>query len=223
MAVGILPASGSASRLNGIPKFILPVSEGQSLLQWHVDLMSRACSSVFIPTRQRWKVLVDDLMLNANIIEKEPSTMADAVLEITKEVTDTVIIGMPDTYIHRAKSNFYSDLLTSDGDVVLATWDYAPQNMRGKIGQVLADDKGNVLSVIDKDPDCDYPEMWGALLFRDGSINKIDPKGGSVLNKVNDWIAEGVSVKRVRMSGEYIDAGTVEGLVNLYTSIGKEL
>jgi len=223
VAVGILPASGSASRLNGIPKFILPVSEGQSLLQWHVDLMSRACSSVFIPTRQRWKVLVDDLMLNANIIEKEPSTMADAVLEITKEVTDTVIIGMPDTYIHRAKSNFYSDLLTSDGDVVLATWDYAPQNMRGKIGQVLADDKGNVLSVIDKDPDCDYPEMWGALLFRDGSINKIDPKGGSVLNKVNDWIAEGVSVKRVRMSGEYIDAGTVEGLVNLYTSIGKEL
>lgn len=223
MAIGILPASGSASRLNGIPKFILPVSEGKSLLQWHVDLMSRACSSVFIPTRQRWKVLVDDLMLNANIIEKEPSTMADAVLEITKEVTDTVIIGMPDTYIHGVKSNFYSDLLTSDGDIVLATWDYAPQKMRGKIGQVLADDKGNVLSVVDKDPDCDYPEMWGALLFRNGSINKIDPKGGSVLNKVNDWIAEGVSVKRVKMSGEYIDAGTVEGLVNLYTSIGKEL
>jgi hypothetical protein len=223
MAIGILPASGSASRLNGIPKFILPVSEGKSLLQWHVDLMSRACRSVFISTRQRWKVLVDDLMINANIIQKEPSTMADAVLEITKDVIDTVIIGMPDTYIHGAKSNFYSDLLTSDGDIVLATWDYVPQKMRGKIGQVLADDKGNVLSVVDKDPDCDYPEMWGALLFRNGSINKIDPKGGSVLNKVNDWIAEGVSVKRVRMSGEYIDAGTVEGLVNLYTSIGKEL
>jgi hypothetical protein len=162
-------------------------------------------------------------MLNANIIEKEPSTMADAVLEITKAVTDTVIIGMPDTYIHGAKSNFYQDILTSDGDVVLATWDYAPQNMRGKIGQVLADDKGNVLSVVDKDPDCDYPEMWGALLFRNGSIKKIDPEGGSVLNKVNDWIAEGVSVKRVKMSGEYIDAGTVEGLVQLYTAIGKSL
>jgi hypothetical protein len=65
--------------------------------------------------------------------------------------------------------------------------------------------------------------MWGALLFRNGSINKIDPTGGSVLNKVNDWIAEGVSVKRVKMSGEYIDAGTVEGLVQLYTAIGKSL
>jgi hypothetical protein len=223
MAVGILPASGSASRLNGLPKFILPVADGRSLLQWHVDLMSRACRHVTVSTRNRWTALVRDLSLNAYITEREPSTMADAVLKMTMGESDAIVIGMPDIYIHNSLSNFYEDLLTSDGDIVLATWDYAPQNMRGKIGQVLADDKGNVLSVVDKDPDCDYPEMWGALLFRNESIKKIDPEGGSVLNKVNDWIAEGVSVKRVKMSGEYIDAGTVEGLVQLYTAIGKSL
>jgi len=223
MAIGILPASGSASRLNGLPKFILPVADGRSLLQWHVDLMSRACRHVTVSTRNRWTALVRDLSLNAYITEREPSTMADAVLKMTMGESDAIVIGMPDIYIHNSQSNFYQDLLTSDGDVVLATWDYAPQNMRGKIGQVLADDKGNVLSVVDKDPDCDYPEMWGALLFRNESIKKIDPEGGSVLNKVNDWIAEGVSVKRVKMSGEYIDAGTVEGLVQLYTAIGKSL
>ena len=223
MAIGILPASGSASRLNGLPKFILPIGDGRSLLQWHVDLMSRACRHVTVSTRNRWTALVRDLSLNAYITEREPSTMADAVLKMTMGESDAIVIGMPDIYIHNSLSNFYQDLLTSDGDVVLATWDYAPQNMRGKIGQVLADDKGNVLSVVDKDPDCDYPEMWGALLFRNESIKKIDPEGGSVLNKVNDWIAEGVSVKRVKMSGEYIDAGTVEGLVQLYTAIGKSL
>jgi len=223
MAIGILPASGSASRLNGLPKFILPVADGRSLLQWHVDLMSRACRHVTVSTRNRWTALVRDLSLNAYITEREPSTMADAVLKMTMGESDAIVIGMPDIYIHNSLSNFYQDLLTSDGDIVLATWDYAPQNMRGKIGQVLADDKGNVLSVVDKDPDCDYPEMWGALLFRNESIKKIDPEGGSVLNKVNDWIAEGVSVKRVKMSGEYIDAGTVEGLVQLYTAIGKSL
>jgi len=223
MAIGILPASGSASRLNGLPKFILPIGDGRSLLQWHVDLMSRACRHVTVSTRNRWTALVRDLSLNAYVTEREPSTMADAVLKMTMGESDAIVIGMPDIYIHNSLSNFYQDLLTSDGDVVLATWDYAPQNMRGKIGQVLADDKGNVLSVVDKDPDCDYPEMWGALLFRNESIKKIDPEGGSVLNKVNDWIAEGVSVKRVKMSGEYIDAGTVEGLVQLYTAIGKSL
>lgn len=223
MAIGILPASGSASRLNGLPKFVLPVSETKSLLQWHVDLMSRACKSVTVSTRNRWIILVKDLMLNANILEREPSTMADAVLKMSLGVTDDIIIGMPDVYIHNSTNNFYQDLLSSDGDVVLATWDYQPQSMRGKIGQVLADDKGNVLSVVDKDPNCDYPEMWGALLFRNGAINKIDVTGGSVLNKVNDWISEGVSVKRVKMSGEYIDAGTLEGLIRLYTSLGKEL
>jgi hypothetical protein len=223
MAVGILPASGSASRLNGLPKFVLPISDSKSLLQWHVDLMTRACKYVTVSTRNRWIILVKDLMLNANITEREPSTMADAVLKMSLGVSDDIIIGMPDVYIHNSKSNFYKDLLLSDGDVVLATWDYVPETMRGKIGQVLADDNGNVLSVIDKDPSCDYPEMWGALLFRNGSIKKIDVEGGSVLNKVNDWIAEGVSVKRVKMSGEYIDAGTVQGLVQLYTAIGKSL
>lgn len=223
MAVGILPASGSASRLNGLPKFILPVADGRSLLQWHVDLMSRACTRVTVSTRTRWIALVRDLSLNAYLTEREPSTMADAVLKMTMGESDAIVIGMPDIYIHNSLSNFYEDLLTSDGDIVLATWDYAPQNMRGKIGQVLADKDGKVLSVVDKDPDCDYQEMWGALLFRNGSIKKIDPAGGSVLNKVNDWIAEGINVKRVKMTGEYIDAGSVEGLVQLYTAIGKSL
>jgi hypothetical protein len=176
-----------------------------------------------VSTRNRWTALVKDLSLNAYLTEREPSTMADAVLRMTMGESDTILIGMPDIYIHNSLSNFYQDMLSSDGDVVLATWDYVPETMKGKIGQVLADDSGNVLSVIDKDPSCEYPEMWGALLFRNGSIKKIDVEGGSVLNKVNDWIAEGVSVKRVKMSGEYIDAGTVEGLVQLYTAIGKSL
>lgn len=221
MSVGILPASGSASRLNGIPKFILPIADGRSLLQWHVDLISQACARTKVSTRQRWIDLVNDLSLNASIFEAEPSTMADVVLRMTEDETDDIVIGMPDIYIHNSTNNFYADMLESDGDIVLATWNYVPQDMKGKIGQVLADDKGNVISVVDKDPDCDYPEMWGALVFRNQTIKRIDPTGGSVLNKVNDWIHEGVRVKRVRMTGEYVDAGTVDGLVKLYTLIGS--
>ena len=37
--IGILPASGKASRIGGIPKFCLPVSEEESILQWHVNQM----------------------------------------------------------------------------------------------------------------------------------------------------------------------------------------
>jgi hypothetical protein len=139
---------------------------------------------------------------------------------VNKTIND-VVIGMPDVYIHNSTNNFYQDILRGTGDVVLATWDYAPQNMRGKVGQVLADDEGRVLSVVDKDPDCDYPEMWGALLFRHQVVSMIDPRGGSVLNRVNSWIAGGISVTRVKMSGEYIDAGTIDGLARLYTSIGN--
>ena len=102
MAIGILPASGSASRLNGLPKFILPVADGRSLLQWHVDLMSRACRHVTVSTRNRWTALVRDLSLNAYITEREPSTMADAVLKMTMGESDAIVIGMPDIYIHNS-------------------------------------------------------------------------------------------------------------------------
>ncbi len=219
--IGVLPASGSATRLNGLPKFILPIKDGQSLLQWHVELMSIACTSVTVITRQCWLPLVQDLMLNASIVQKEPSTMADAVLHVAHNQSQDVIIGMPDVYIHNSSDNFYQKLVEGHGDVILATWDFVPETMRGKVGQVLADNEGNVLSVVDKDFDCVYTEMWGAILFRNFSTNLIDPVGGSVISRINQWIAEGIKVTRVKMSGDYIDAGTIEGVIHLYTSIGN--
>ena len=219
--IGVLPASGSATRLNGLPKFILPIEDGQSLLQWHVKLMSSACTSVTVLTRQCWIPLVQDLKLDATLVQKEPSTMADAVLHVVHNQSQDVVIGMPDVYIHNSRDNFYKKLVEGHGDIVLATWDFIPETMNGKVGQVLADNVGNVLSVVDKDFDCGYPEMWGAILFRNSSTSLIDPAGGSVISRINQWIAEGVKVTRVKMSGEYIDAGTIEGLIRMYTTIGN--
>jgi hypothetical protein len=63
--------------------------------------------------------------------------------------------------------------------------------------------------------------MWGAILFRNG-LERIDVDGGSVLKDLNKWIADGVSVKAVAMSGEYIDSGTFEGLTYLYSKIREK-
>ena len=94
--------------------------------------------------------------------------MSDAVLEMSRDRNDAVIIGMPDVYIHNSENNFYKDMLESDGDIVLATWDYKYKTMKGKVGQVLVDRFSNVLQVIDKDPTCEFDQMWGAILFRNG-------------------------------------------------------
>jgi hypothetical protein len=55
-------------------------------------------------------------------------------------------------------------------------------------------------------------------------IHKIDRSGGSVLSNVNDWINKhSVNVTAVKIPGEYIDAGTVRGLVEMYRYVGKTL
>jgi hypothetical protein len=221
MTLGLLPASGSASRIGGLPKFMLPVEDNFSILQWHVSLMNEACDSVRVSTRECWMPLVMPLNLGADIYIKEPSTMSDAVLEMSRDRSDAVIVGMPDVYIHNSKNNFYKDMLESDGDIVLATWDYRHETMRGKVGQVLVDSFSNVLQVVDKDPNCEFNQMWGAILFRNG-LERIDVDGASVLKDLNKWIADGVSVKAVTMSGEYIDSGTFEGLTYLYSKIQEK-
>jgi hypothetical protein len=221
MTLGLLPASGSASRIGGLPKFMLPIEDNFSILQWHVSLMNEACDKVRVSTRECWMPLVTPLNLGADIYVKEPSTMSDAVLEMSRDRDDAVIIGMPDVYIHNSENNFYKDMLESDGDIVLATWDYKRKTMKGKVGQVLVDRFSYVRQVIDKDPTCEFDQMWGAILFRNG-LERIDVDGGSVLKDLNKWIAEGVSVKAVAMSGEYIDSGTFQGLTYLYSKIREK-
>ena len=44
--IGVLPASGKASRIGGIPKFCLPISDERSLIQWHVEQMLEMCDEV---------------------------------------------------------------------------------------------------------------------------------------------------------------------------------
>ena len=219
----MLPASGSASRLLGIPKFFLPIEDNKSLLQRHVEMMNEVCDEVRIATRERWRPLMEDLKLDAEICYMEPSTMADALINM-EPLWHTIVVGMPDVYIGGSKRNFYAEMLKQEGDVVLATWNYIEEKMKGKLGQVLTDDYSRVLNVLDKHPNCEYPEIWGAIVFRNEMIHKIDKTGGSVLSNVNDWIDKhGVKVSAVKNPGEYIDAGTIRGLVDMYHYVGRSL
>jgi hypothetical protein len=221
--IGMLPASGSASRLLGIPKFLLPIESKKSLLEHHVEMMNEVCDEVRIATRERWRPVLEDLKLNATIHYMEPSTMADALINMDPG-NNTIVVGMPDVYVGGSNRNFYKAMLDKEGDVVLATWNYIEEKMKGKLGQVLTDDYSRVLNVLDKHPTCEYPEIWGAITFRNEMIHKIDRSGGSVLSNVNDWIDKhDVNVTAVKISGEYVDAGTIHGLVEMYHYVGRSL
>lgn len=217
--IGVLPASGRSSRIGGIPKFCLPISDERSLLQWHVEQMLEVCDEVRVSTRPEWVPIVQNMDMNVKLIVLEPSTMSDAVKIIVGEHNDTVMIGMPDTYIHNTQKNIYKEMLSTAGDLVLGTWD-CTEDIRGRVGQILLSDN-RVVSSMDKVFDCDYPHMWGTMLFRKNLIRYIDPELEHPGKQIQEWIDMHLDIRSVQPGGKYIDIGTLKGLKELYREMDK--
>jgi len=212
--IGLLPASGSASRLGGIPKFCLPLTDKQNILQWHVEQMLKVCDIVKISTRKTWIPIVNqmDLPPEAVVYEIEPSTMSDALVKMMVNPNSKYIIGMPDTYMPESNGDFYRQLAESDADITLAAFE-CHEDIMGRVGQIKFDESGSVIDALDKTPNCDYPYMWGALAINKVYLNEELPHPGM---QIKEWISEGKHVKAVIAKGKYLDIGTVSGLKMLY-------
>ena len=208
--IGLLPASGSARRLNGIPKFLLPILGG-TLLSRHIDQMLEVCDEVRVSTRKVWMPLLNsmDLPSQVKVYEIEPSTFANAIHQMSDD--GRLFIGMPDTYI--SGDNPYRAMMESDGDVVLAGFKCS-EELLGRVGQFLTGKDGNISDLKDKEQGCTYPYMWGAMLLNTVQVDgALDTPSHQIMN----WIAEGKTVKAVNCNGTYIDAGTFDGLRKLYS------
>lgn len=217
--VGILPASGKASRIGGIPKFCLPISDKQSLLQWHVEQMLEVCDEVRVSTRAEWIPIIQNMDMNIKLIALEPSTMSHAVKFLIGDYNDTVLIGMPDTYIHNTQKNIYKEMMNTPGDLVLGSWE-CTEDIKGRVGQILlSGDK--VIGSADKSIECDYPDMWGTMLFRKNLIRYIDVELDHPGKQISEWIDMNLDIRAVRPGGKYMDIGTFEGLKQLYKEMDK--
>jgi hypothetical protein len=212
--IGLLPASGSASRLGGIPKFCLPLTDNQNILEWHVEQMLKVCDTVKISTRSTWMPIVKQMNLPKEVMlyEIEPSTMSDALTKMMTNPQSKYIIGMPDTYMPDSNGDFYKQLAKSDADVTLAVFD-CHEDLMGRVGQVLFEKNGTVIDVKDKVKNCPYPYMWGAMALNNVYVNEELPHPGI---QINEWINDGKDVKAVISKGRYLDIGTVSGLKLLY-------
>ena len=214
--IGILPASGRASRIGGIPKFCLPISDERSLLQWHVEQMLEVCDEVRVATRPEWVPIVQNMDMNIKLIVREPSTMSDAINFMVGDYNDIVVIGMPDTYILNGPQNIYKELfIKTNADLVLGAWECSDE-LKGRVGQIKIMSNGDVVESRDKVSDCNFPDMWGTMLFRKNMIRYIDPKLDHPGKQIQEWIERGFHVTSVKPGGRYMDIGTLKGLKQLY-------
>lgn len=219
---GILPASGLAKRLGGIPKFALPCDElSSSLLEYHVRLMKPYVEKVIVVTRSRWVPFISELGLDVVIIEKEPSTMSDAVKYASlKFESNQYLIGMPDTYFEG--ENPYSKLadLPSTLDVALACWEVTLE-LKGRVGQVEINNSNfQITNIMDKVSNCNFEYIWGVMKISSKFMNDMDSKNshpGIDLEKLLNEYTQ--NSRAVILKGRYFDVGTFNGYCELLNRI----
>jgi NDP-sugar pyrophosphorylase family protein len=217
----ILPTAGKASRMRGLPKFLLPAgAEHLTLLELHVNSLLKYCDTVWIPTRPEQVLLLDTLGFASDrvvILPMTTETMTETILRVTQiSSSKRFIMCMPDTFFSGQKP--YEFLSQSESEMALACWNIREDQM-GKLGQVLIEQKldGRVLDAQDKSSECTYPHSWGAMAFDRSALNFATPEMphiGYVLPKMIEVERE---IFASVMDGEYFDCGTPEEYLRMLT------
>jgi hypothetical protein len=218
--IGLIPASGKASRLNGLPKFSLPFNnEGDSVLSHHVMQMKRYCEIVVVSTTSQWRELLESFNLDIDIMIIEPSTMNDALLKMSdKYKSNKYLVGMADTLFY--KENPYDKLYSSilECQVAVACWKIN-DDLKGRVGQVDLY-QNTIINIKDKDLNCKYNHMWGALAFDRNIISRLEKNNshpGIDLEKVLPTYIDNHYAFEV--DGKYFDVGTMAGYKELINYI----
>ena len=172
----ILPAAGLASRMRGLPKFMLPCSNDyETLLERHVINLLPLVDKIWIPTRPEYANLILRLGFDTKVIIQvmETRNMTETVIEVVSAAkADNFVLCMPDTYFH---GDLPYQTLSKSKEILHLSLFKIRTDQKGKLGQILLSDQGTVVDSVDKDESCDYELAWGAMSFNNDFVNLLNP------------------------------------------------
>lgn len=208
--IGLLPAAGNASRIYGLPKYLLPLPGGY-LLQRHTNLMKDAgMSTIMVGTNPDNIGLIYDYVDSDVFVylANQRETMTETVLSSGYQM-DAILFGMPDTYIEDVQVyQKLHDAIEDGADVAVALFKARPdQHQQGGMCRVA---NGRIINVVDKPKQTDLEYIWGALAWRPVFWDYLKPDDPHVGYALPRAIAAGLDVRAVMCEGNYWDCGTTE-------------
>ena len=204
-----IPAAGLASRLGGIPKFLLPISEKQTLIGHHVDnLIKLKNYEITIGTSEKFYKTLLDIYEGFAIKKIESFSMVETVSKLTLEEESLSLVIMPDTYFknYQIVEDMRKKIQSKELDIVLGIWNIKTDQI-GKLGQCSIIGE-RVKKIIDKDKNCKEQYFWGLIMWKPSFnqyIKKEDKHFGISLNRA---IKNNLEVGYVKANQEYYDCGT---------------
>lgn len=213
----IIPAAGSATRMGGIPKYLLPTNlNADPIIKFHLQMAQEAELGCAVLTHPSMTQYVGELISNwrfsnVHVLPLLSKSMTFTVIEAIKlfhSNHDVFSISMPDTYFEDSNGFSAEFLLQLRGNAPsLGLWRIQDSQI-GKLGQVDIDfDSMRVVKMVDKNPLCDFKFSWGMMALNGQAIQSLhedDAHPGISFEKLIDheFISSSLA------TGSYIDCGT---------------
>lgn len=210
--IGLLPAAGNATRINGLPKYLLPVPGGHLLARHISGMRAVGCTAILIGSNSENERLLKRYAEDAQVYYAfEHRTMTATVLSsrIHYGRDENILFSMPDTYWEAP--GVYLPLqmaLWGGADVAVAL--FRPREGQHREGGICKVNGTHILQVIDKPEQFNGGYIWGALAWTPkfwAHLDADDPHVGYGLPRA---IAAGLDVRAVVCGGQFWDCGTPE-------------
>jgi hypothetical protein len=223
----VLPIAGTASRLLGLPKFLLPISDGHTLLTKHIQgAIDSGITSIKIICRDTQFPIVSSHLSNFSEIEysilKHPTATMNETLSIgcqNLDLHEESIISLSDSFFFGVDYRFVYQSMATAKKFTLGCFDIRPDQL-GKLGQVkLSETSGEVVDLIDKDPKCPFTLAWGLIKIDSQYFFNLDKSLPHIGNSLKGSLAGGMSISAIRFEGQYFDCGTFDEYKRLLNTI----
>lgn len=211
--LGIIPCAGTASRMGGIPKFLLPSPSHVTLLEQNLYNLSQMGVERIIIAVSCKQV--------ADLIQPYLSTFTCTVVDVgrTNTMSETVkkvvdrfpasryILMMPDTFYTLSDSTL-DQFVKIKSPVSVILW-CIRESQQGKLGQCNIDE-AHIIQHADKTPGCTFPYSWGIISWTQDMNSDIDPTHPHVGYLIQVALSTNRTVCYSKQEGAYYDCGTYE-------------
>ena len=217
----ILPIGGSASRMQGLPKFLLPFDAGALLIEKHIKAaLESGFSQIVVIVRDSFFELTSlylseyDSRVQIVKLEEQTKTMCETLLfGMSKREfspNDQIVVALADTaFESKQYQDIYSTAAEIRDDPFLVLFRTADEQF-GRLGQVEMDILGNVVAMQDKVVGCTLPNFWGIAAFPYHLIEYIESADAHIGISFQRWLQRGQIVKGIPVKSLYFDCGTFD-------------
>lgn len=216
----LIPAAGSAIRMRGLPKFLLPTpEENVTLIERHIFSLSENFDEILIGINPIFEDLLETVLsenAKIKIHAMTTETMMETVINLAEFASsDSFVLIMPDTYFSNYE-NILDNLKNSkpENSLALGCWRIRDFQV-GKLGQVLLNEKGEVSQIRDKDQGCSFDSFWGMAKFSKLFLDLGDPGDSHIGMLYEKMIKREIKIQAFKIDGHYYDCGTASEYIRM--------